>query len=177
MLRCLLIFNRIANSHATQTFFYQLLLSGPIQFFLHQSWLFMQYWDCRENIFIFQDCPEILTKKFSLFDGSFPLRFFTSPLPSAISIDITEEVGWSTVKRDPGSSARKQRFREHARPRSRSSVLVEENDATRTRKGRKRRRGRGEERERKSVERNRMERPVYLDDSPACFARRPYETG
>jgi hypothetical protein len=27
------------------------------------------------------------------------------------------------------------------------------------------------------VERNRMERPVYLDDSPACFVRRPYETG
>lgn len=36
---------------------------------------------------------------------------------------------------------------------------------------------RREGRRRRSVERNRMERPVYLDDSPACFARRPYETG
>lgn len=103
---------------------------------------------------------------------------FQSPLPPAVSID--QSGVRPCAKRDPGDPRRTRASATRLssplqlarRGKRRDAKRDGEEEGT---KGRAERRS-GEEGE-GSVERNRMERPVYLDDSPACFARRPYETG
>lgn len=135
---------------------------------------------------------KICAKVFSRFHGSFPLRFsilgfrwWINCYPQKRETDSTRqregvvgrEVRRTTAKRDPGSPVRKLRLRNTLV--SIPQQLAEENERERE-KEKERQRETGKEkrgRRRRSVERNRMERPVYLDDSPARFARRPYETG
>lgn len=84
------------------------------------------------------------------------------------------------MKRDPGSSARKLQLRGGGGGNmvvSASQHLVEENGAKVERKGERDVRG-GKERKRKIRGAKPDGTPgIYLDDSPACFARCPYETG
>lgn len=100
---------------------------------------------------------------------------FRSPLPA-----VDQLIPWGfdgpRVKRDPEILGEKT-----AATGTRSAATSSRKTTQRQREGkgeRQREREMNGGKERKgSVERNRMERPVYLDDSPACFARRPYETG
>lgn len=80
------------------------------------------------------------------------------------------------MKRDPGSLARKQRFREHACLRYVAARRGKRCDAN---AGRKRETEKERRREGEKIRGAKPDgtRSVYLDDSPACFARRPYETG